>query len=274
MKRGIVACIGFWGSLAGSIAAPQTAFGQAPADATVTVHKGQCTTFKVGEKEYVCEKVLHNYYPKTGRQSFIFDIPDGLLGMSGIRTKLIPPSGYTLLVDAVTVLQDDGKDTKKHSGGGICTGTLSEDQRKLGIIHCEAQFKSEKVSVEFAGNGEAGTILKSEGILHGVEAFNAGYKSFGMLGIIRSLKGCYGKLKYGGDIEPLAYCFAIDYTASNVDEAMSKLVAVDQNAYTRRAKMMERANNSLKKFGYDGDGRERQISEWKSKVEQWLNERK
>jgi hypothetical protein len=102
--------------------------------------------------------------------------------------------------------------------------------------------------------------------------FNKAYKSIGMLGVIRQIKECYSKLKYGGDIEPLAFCFGMDYTAFNIDEAMSEKLGMKQNVYTRRANMMERAQTGLKKFGYDADGRDRQISAWIKRVEQWLKE--
>ena len=256
----------------GLIIFPGEALAQAPANATMTAHNGQCSTFNVDGKEYGCAKVLHNYYEKNMNRSFTLDIPGGLLGVSGLHTESTSRSDFTLHVDTVTVLQDDGRDARKHPAKGTCSAKFSEDRAQLKELQCNAQFKNRKVAVKFAGSGEEGIELKSKSILEGVEKFYETYGETGIQGVVYELKDCYKKIRYNGDIEPLARCVAMDYVAYMIDSGMSGLVGFPNNKYNSQDGLGERVTIQLKRFGYDQAGTKRQFQSWVFKIQDWMRE--
>jgi hypothetical protein len=113
---------------------------------------GSCPRFTVSGISYQCKTAVYSHHT-NGRTALQFDTPHGAIMFSGGSDSQIDPRRYILNVDRIRA-GHSGR-SQPYPAKGRCVVTLTDASGDyVRSISCDAANGTERVKVEFRGNGK------------------------------------------------------------------------------------------------------------------------
>jgi hypothetical protein len=124
---------------------------------SMVVIGGSCPCFTVGGINYPCKVALYAHYA-NGRTGIQFDTPHGAIMFAGGSDSQIDPRRYILNVDRLRIgrMGAVGRpESQPYPASGRCVVLLKDVSGDyVRSITCEASNGTERVKVEFLGDGK------------------------------------------------------------------------------------------------------------------------